>query len=41
VRNIIKWAKSYYSHSDRMIGMTFFNEVKIPPDNRQAVYDTI
>ncbi len=41
VRNIIKWAKEYYQKSDRFIGMTFFNEIKVPEDNRQAVYDSI
>lgn len=41
VRNIIEWAKVYSKTNDRFLGMTFFNEVKIPDENRQAVYDSI
>lgn len=41
VRNIITWAKEYSRKNHRMLGMTFFNEVKIPEENRQAVYDSI
>ena len=41
VRNIIKWARAYFKKNERMIGMTFFNEIKVPEDNRQAVYDSI
>lgn len=41
VKNIIKWGKEYFNKNDRFLGMSFFNEVKIPPENRQAVYDSI
>lgn len=41
VKNIIKWGKEYFKKNDRFLGMTFFNEVKIPEENRQAVYDSI
>ncbi|HPN35451.1 MAG TPA: hypothetical protein PK843_13120 [bacterium] len=41
VRNIIKWGKERFEQDQRMMGMTFFNEVKVPQDNRQAVYDSI
>ncbi|NLP11422.1 hypothetical protein GX408_13590 [bacterium] len=41
VKAIIRWGKEYFEKNDRMIGMTFFNEVKVPEDNRQAVYDSI
>ncbi len=41
VRNIIKWGKDRFEKDQRMLGMTFFNEVKVPDDNRQAVYDSI
>jgi hypothetical protein len=41
IRNIIKWGKEYFKNNDRFVGMTFFNEVKIPDENRQAVYDSI
>ena len=29
------------SQNKNFLGMTFFNEVKIPKENRQAVYDSI
>ena len=41
VRNIIKWGKDRFQKDPRMMGMTFFNEVKVPEDNRRAVYDSI
>lgn len=41
IKNIIQWAKEYSKKNDRFLGMTFFNEVKIPDENRQAVYDSI
>ncbi|MBN1543080.1 hypothetical protein JW992_13140 [candidate division KSB1 bacterium] len=41
VKKIIAWGKDYFSRSDRFMGMTFFNEVKIPEENRRAVYDSI
>jgi hypothetical protein len=41
IKNIINWGKSYFSKNERFLGMTFFNEVKIPEENRQAVYDSI
>jgi hypothetical protein len=41
VKNIINWGKEYFKKNDRFIGMTFFNEVKLPEDNRKAVYDSI
>ena len=41
VKTMIQWAKEYFQKNDRMIGMTFFNEVKVPEDHRQAVYDSI
>lgn len=41
INNIIKWGKEYFREHDRFLGMTFFNEVKIPNENRQAVYKSI
>jgi hypothetical protein len=41
IKNIIKWGKEYFKNNDRFMGMTFFNEVKLPPENRQAVYDSM
>jgi len=41
VRSIINWGKEYAKINKQFKGMTFFNEVKIPYDNRQAVYDSI
>lgn len=40
IKSIIKWGKEY-SRMNRFRGMTFFNEVKIPNENRQAVYNSI
>lgn len=41
VKNIIAWAKQAQKQNPRFKGMTFFNEVKIPGENRQAVYASI
>jgi len=41
VRAIINWGKEYAKINKQFKGMTFFNEVKIPDQNRQAVYDSI
>ncbi len=41
IKSIIKWGKEYYKTNPRFKGMTFFNEVKLPDENRQAVYDSI
>ncbi len=41
IKSIIEWGKEYYKTNKRFKGMTFFNEVKIPDENRQAVYDSI
>lgn len=41
VHNIIKWGKQMANREPRFTGMSFFNEVKIPPDNRRAVYDAL
>ncbi|HNR68876.1 MAG TPA: hypothetical protein PKN04_12565 [bacterium] len=41
VKNIIAWGKECFARNDRFIGMTFFNEVKLPEENRQAVYESI
>jgi hypothetical protein len=41
VKNIIAWGKELFARNDRFIGMTFFNEVKLPEENRQAVYESI
>ncbi len=42
IKRIIRWAISYHkSHGDRFKGMSFFNEVNIPPENRNAVYEAI
>ncbi|MBE0674432.1 MAG: hypothetical protein IH591_07205 [Bacteroidales bacterium] len=41
IQSIIKWGREYYKTNKRFKGMTFFNEVKIPEENRQAVYDSI
>ena len=41
IKNIIKWGKEYFEENDRFMGMTFFNETKLPDENRKAVYDSI
>ncbi len=41
IKWIIDWAKEYYPANERFTGMSFFNEVKIPDENREAVYDNI
>ena len=41
IRNIIEWGKRYQKRNNRFLGLSFFNEVKLPPENRKAVYDTI
>jgi hypothetical protein len=41
VKSIINWGKQYAKTNKQFKGMTFFNEVKIPDQNRQAVYDSI
>ena len=41
IKDIIKWGKEYFEENERFIGMTFFNETKLPAENRQAVYDSI
>jgi hypothetical protein len=41
VKQMVNWGKQTFEENDRFLGMTFFNEVKIPPENRQAVYESI
>jgi hypothetical protein len=41
VKSIINWGKEYAKTNPQFKGMSFFNEVKIPDKNRQAVYDSI
>ena len=41
VKAIIKWGIAYAKINTQFKGMSFFNEVKIPEENRQAVYDSI
>lgn len=41
IRKIIKWARNYAGKEPRLLGMIFFNEVNIPPENRNAVYEAI
>jgi hypothetical protein len=41
VKAIIQWGKEYAKTHRCFKGMSFFNEVKIPDRNRQAVYDSI
>ncbi len=41
IKSIIHWGKEYAKTNEQFKGMTFFNEVKIPEENRQAVYDSI
>jgi hypothetical protein len=41
VRRIVAWGKEMARREPRFLGMTFFNEVRVPPDNRQAVYQGI
>lgn len=41
IRSIIEWGKEYSKTNSRLKGMSFFNEVKIPDENRQAVYDFV
>jgi hypothetical protein len=41
IKNIINWGKKYQKTNSRFKGMIFFNEVKIPKENRDAVYQSI
>ena len=41
IKKMIGWGKGYQKRNDHFKGMTFFNEVKLPPENRKAVYDSI
>jgi len=41
IKKIIAWAKNYHEQNSRLTGMSFFNEIKIPEENRQAAYDGI
>lgn len=41
IKKMIRWAKHYFDQNERFQGMTFFNEVNIPQENRQAVYDNL
>ena len=41
IKNIISWGKKYSKRNNRFKGMIFFNEVKIPQENRDAVYKYI
>lgn len=37
----VAWGKPDHKCDSRLTGMTFFNEIKIPEENRKAVYDGI
>ncbi len=41
IERIIKWAINYHKKDNNFIGMSFFNEVNIPNENREAVYKAI
>lgn len=41
IENIVAWAKKYSRTNARLLGLTFFNEVRIPDENRTAVYESI
>jgi len=41
IRRIIRWFLNYYPYNSHVEGMSFFNEVNVPPENRQAIYETI
>ncbi len=41
IKKIIAWGRAYHRQNSRLTGMTFFNEIKIPEENRKAVYDGI
>jgi hypothetical protein len=41
IKDIIQWGKLYQRKNSRFKGMIFFNEVKIPQENREAVYRSI
>ncbi len=41
VKKAIHWGKEHFRPNDRFLGMTFFNEVKIPEENRRTVYESI
>lgn len=41
IKSIIKWGKEYHKTNPRFKGMSFFNEVKLPEENRMAVYDSM
>lgn len=41
IKNIIEWGQNYQKQNAHFKGMIFFNEVKLPAENRRAVYDTI
>ncbi|NOY60786.1 MAG: hypothetical protein GXO75_17905 [Calditrichaeota bacterium] len=41
IERMIRWGKNYFRENERFMGMTFFNEVNIPEENRRAVYEHI
>ena len=41
IKKILDWGKTYHRKNKRLTGMTFFNEVKIPEENRAAVYESL
>jgi hypothetical protein len=41
IKQMVNWAKQTFEKNECFLGMTFFNEVKIPPKNRRAVYESI
>ncbi len=41
IKNMIEWGKAYSKIQPRFLGMSFFNEVNIPQENRKAVYEAI
>lgn len=41
IQRIIRWGRQYHRRNPRFKGMMFFNEVKLPQENRDAVYAAI
>lgn len=41
IHRIIKWCREFCPHNPHVEGMSFFNEVNVPPENRQAIYEAI
>lgn len=41
IKRMVRWGIEYHKKNSRFQGMSFFNEVNIPQENREAVYEAI